>query len=423
MLLFVAVVAALGLYGDMGGPVGRWIEWGLRWLVGSAALAAPPTIAVVAVKMMAKSRPGESGRIATGAALAIGGVAAWLHLLFADDVAGVKLDDLPSVGGAIGAAIAWPATRLLSVWGAGLLIITIVCLGLLVLTKTPAARVVSTVKALLAGLAGAGAAMAKAIHTVTKRHSERMISALSPKVRTPAQPKKRLQPKPNAAEHEPARAEVKELNKPDTLPFREPAETVDAGLEGYKLPPLTLLAEGDEAEMSRHSINLTVAALEKTLKQFLVDARVTGYTAGPTVTRYEIELGPAVKVNRVVGLEKEIRYALAAGELRILAPIPGRSAIGIEVPNKNRAIVTLGDVMRSPQARTSAHPLTVALGKDISGTSVVVNLADMPHLLIAGSTGAGKSTCVNAMLSSILLRARPDQVRLLLIDHKLVELM
>jgi S-DNA-T family DNA segregation ATPase FtsK/SpoIIIE len=154
----------------------------------------------------------------------------------------------------------------------------------------------------------------------------------------------------------------------------------------------------------------------------VVDARVTGYTAGPTVTRYEIELGPAVKVNRVVGLEKEIRYALAAGELRILAPIPGRSAIGIEVPNTQRCTVTLGDVMRSPQARTATHPLTVGLGKDISGTSVVVNLADMPHLLIAGSTGAGKSTCVNAMLSSILLRARPDQVRLLLIDPKLVEL-
>ncbi|HEX2053921.1 MAG TPA: DNA translocase FtsK, partial [Actinomycetota bacterium] len=129
-----------------------------------------------------------------------------------------------------------------------------------------------------------------------------------------------------------------------------------------------------------------------------------------------------VKVNRVVSLEKEIRYALAAGDLRILAPIPGRSAIGIEVPNKDRVAVTLGDVMRSPQARTSEHPLTVGLGKDIAGVSMVVNLADMPHLLIAGATGAGKSTCINAVLCSLLLRTRPDQVRMLLIDPKMVEL-
>lgn len=409
-LLFLSLLASLGVYADAGGPAGRWIEWGLRALLGSAALGVPPTAAVVAVKMMRPS--GDAGRIATGAGLALTGVAAWMHLLFADRTM-VVLEDLPSKGGALGAAIAWPATRLLSVWGAGLLIVALVMIGLLILTRTPASRVVATVRAMGLALGRAGSGVIKAVNGFTRRRSDKKAGDLATRVK--------VVPRPSVPDPAPrAPMEVKQLNEPHTLPFTEP-DPVDAG-KGYKLPPMAVLAEGDIAEISRQSINETVAKLETTLAQFLVDARVTGYTAGPTVTRYEIELGPAVKVNRVVGLEKEIRYALAAGELRILAPIPGRSAIGIEVPNRQRDTVTLGDVMRSPQARTSSHPLTVGLGKDIAGSPVVCNLADMPHLLIAGSTGAGKSTCVNAMLSSILLRARPDQVRLLLIDPKLVEL-
>lgn len=436
VILFVAILAGLGIYADLAGPVGRRLEWVMRWVFGSAAYGVPPALAVVAITMMNKRNAGEAGRIASGAFLSLAGVAAWMHLLFSNDTGGVRLDEFPDLGGGVGALIAWPAEKLLSVWGAGLLIVMLVALGLLVLTKTPASKVVSAVQMVAAGLGQAATQFGRSVNDVTKRRTDKMISELSPRTAPQPRPAESIplnDPVASSIIHEPPAKPVrlksaslfKEFDgDPDAIAFENdgPAPVPDPDPEGYKLPPITMLGVGATAEVSKRMIDETVAALEHTLQQFEVDARVTGYTAGPTVTRYEIELGPAVKVNRVVGLEKEIRYALAAGDLRILAPIPGRSAIGIEVPNKDRVAVTLGDVMRSAQARTSEHPLTVGLGKDIAGVSMVVNLADMPHLLIAGATGAGKSTCINAVLCSLLLRARPDQVRLLLIDPKMVEL-
>lgn len=428
VLLFLAILGGLGLYADLAGPVGRQLERGMRWMFGSASFGMPPALAVVAITMMNKKNSGEAGRIATGAFMSIAGVGAWMHLLFANDNGGLRLDELPQLGGGFGALVAWPAESLLSVWGAGLLIVLLIALGLLVLTKTPASRVIATVQMAAAGLGRGAAHMGRSVNDVTKRRTEKMISELSPRSAPeprPAAPSEVIPPPPPISK--PARVAsaslFQEFEEPETIAFEDDSPaTVDPDPEGYKTPPMSLLAVGDVAEVSKRMIDDTVAALEHTMQQFEVDARVTGYTAGPTVTRYEIELGPAVKVNRVVSLEKEIRYALAAGDLRILAPIPGRSAIGIEVPNKDRVAVTLGDVMRSPQARTSEHPLIVGLGKDIAGVSMVVNLADMPHLLIAGATGAGKSTCINAVLCSLLLRTRPDQVRMLLIDPKMVEL-
>src|SRR5439155_1750026 len=191
---------------------------------------------------------------------------------------------------------------------------------------------------------------------------------------------------------------------------------------GYRLPPIDLLRRAPVTKVEGRDAEHTTAALERTFRNFGVAARVVSWHRGPTVTMYEVEVEPGTKVNRVLSLQDDIAYALATPDVRIVAPIPGKSAIGVEVPNKVRDFVMLGDILTSKAAKELSRPLSVGLGKDVHGRAVMVNLSEMPHVLIAGATGAGKSSLINTFVTSILMRASPDDVKLVLVDPKRVEL-
>ena len=413
VVLFAAALAGLGVYSDAAGPVGGVFEYLGKLMIGRLVVLVPGLLAAAGFLIAIPRFREHAVRILVGLGLLYVALAGVTHLLQGNRSISAPLERLQRMGGIFGALIARPVSGLVGVWGTWALLLVLMFVGLLVVTRTPLSRV--------GGWVATGAASAAGfVRGLASGSTEEDADEGSDEDEDYEDEEEVYELEDEADEEE-----AEESLAPVTaLQTKKPTQlAIPVGdTKSYRLPPLELLAKGGEREISTRSIEDTTRVLEGTLEQFNVDASVTGYTAGPTVTRFEIELGAGVKVNRVLSLSNEIKYALASGELRFLAPIPGRSAIGVEVPNRSRQLVTLGDVLRSKEAGRDKHPLAVALGQDISGETVLANVTEMPHVLIAGATNSGKSSCINSMITSILMRARPDQVRLILIDPKRVEL-
>jgi len=412
----LAVVIAAGVWMQAGGPVGAVVNTGVRTVVGSAAWLLPLLLIGVAVTLMRTDPvPGSRPRLVVGGVLlGISVLGVW-HLVAGSPT---HLDGMQHAGGGLGYLAAGPLATGVTVWLAFPLLVLLGAFGLLVLTATTVREVPGKVRTLLhRGVAE------QPIPEIPEERDE----VPTEKLRKPARRRQGAAAAP-AEVDAPPRPGVDPTAIPANAPVEAPEHTTDQlsaqrVIEGdYVLPPTTLLTAGDPPKTRSSANDAMIEAITGVLEQFAIDAAVTGCTRGPTVTRYEVELGPGVKVEKITALTRNIAYAVATDNVRLLAPIPGKSAVGIEVPNTDREMVRLADVLLAPNARKDQHPLVIGLGKDIEGRFITANLAKMPHLLVAGSTGSGKSSFVNSMLVSLLARATPDEVRMILIDPKMVEL-
>lgn len=412
----LGVLAGFGIYKDGAGPAGRFVDYLVTMAVGRASVFTP-IIAVAGGALLVVPRTRHhAGRIVAGASACVLSLAGMLHLVNSNRPVSIPFDRLQNIGGMLGAVIARPLSGLAGTWLVWIFMVLLFGLGLMIVTRTPLSRLLMWIKAGALAVFEFGRGLVQGVEDDDEDEDEEESEDESYEDSEDVYEDEEVDGGELEGRGRAAASKGLVAGRPDQLAMPVGSSRT------YKLPPVELLAQGDKREISARSIEDMTRILEETLEQFTVDAQVTGHTAGPTVTRFEIELGPGVKVNRVLSLTNEIKYAMASGELRFLAPIPGRSAIGVEVPNRTRQLVTLRDVLTSKESIANKHPLAVPLGQDISGETVMVSLTDMPHVLIAGATNSGKSSCINSMITSILMRARPDQVRMILIDPKRVEL-
>ena len=426
-LLVAGLLAALGIYADLAGPAGGALGKGAGLLLGWGRFLVPPALAWVGLTLVQGRPRAEPARAVVGSGLAVVACSGLGHLLGG----GPRLDAgraaLRGAGGWLGVLVGGPLRALLSPWGAALVLVSVAVVAVLVLTRTPARAAADRVATASAAAGRGVVSVARRLAGAGRRKDIEAGAGRHPAARAPA-----VEPVPESVPEEPPALDdeqpepVAQVHVPDAPVPPGDQLSIDLGPAAtptpWRLPPLQLLKRPKSAEIDHRVLDARGRTLEEALAAHGVETRLLGKTVGPTVTRYELELGPGVKVARVTSLQKDIAYAMAAPDIRLLAPIPGRSAIGVEVPNVTRQLVTLGDVLSSPEAQPARHPLEVALGRDIAGRGVIESLAAMPHILIAGATGAGKSSCLNSMLTSILLRATPDQVRMILVDPKRVEL-
>ncbi|MGW4356480.1 DNA translocase FtsK 4TM domain-containing protein, partial [Nocardia sp. NPDC004582] len=446
------IVAAVWL--SAGGPVGHWVDTAVRAVSGSASAALPFVLVAIAVILM-RTEPQPEIR----PRLVLGGLMAGLPILGLWHLAAGSPSDAHGrahAAGFVGYVVGGPLSQGLSAFLAVPLLMLAIGFGLLLLTGTQ----VRDVPERLREIFGTGAGGDEYDRYSDDPYDPANYDADGFPLHSPEVRKRRGRTPsenypadefggPDAVTEiigEPPLQDAKEIVQPEEKPRPAPAKAkapkpapavvdqtppppeqlefvTDREVDGdYTLPSLNLLTDGDPPKKRSAANESMIEAITEVLVQFKIDAAVTGFVRGPTVTRYEVELGPGVKVEKITALARNLAYAVATENVRLLAPIPGKSAVGIEVPNADRELVRLADVLKASSTRNDHHPLVIGLGKNIEGEFVTANLAKMPHLLVAGSTGSGKSSFVNSMLVSLLCRATPEEVRMILIDPKMVEL-
>ena len=442
VLIAVGVLLALALWFDLAGPLGNGLDTVFAWLFGVGRRFLPLAFVAGGVALVRDGETSSPSRLGIGWTMATLSFLGLVHVIRTPSALD-NLDALGDAGGLLGALVGEPTERLLAPAGAGVLLAAVLIGGIAVITKTtlrtmalqtghgvgavlrPVARQARRWVADLSSLQSERSAERK------RRAAQQNLDSSGDDVRPSIDPLA-APPKLYDLADDDEFSDVAPPSKPSKRKRSTPAgpsrtstptEPLPAAGPGeWSLPPIGYLEQTGVQAVDMKAVEERGRTLQESLAQHGVETQLVGSTVGPTVTRFELELGPGVKVAKVTSLQRDIAYAMAATDVRILAPIPGRSAIGVEVPNAKRQLVALGDLLASPEAGSATHPLEVAIGKDIAGRAVFLNLATTPHLLIAGATGAGKSSGINCIITSLLMRTTPDQVRLILIDPKQVEM-
>jgi S-DNA-T family DNA segregation ATPase FtsK/SpoIIIE len=475
VLVVLGIVTALSVYADLAGPLGRNVRDATGLLVGLLRVLVPPVLLAAGVLLIRgvgdedDEVADESLRTAVGAVLVLVALAGFCHLFGGRP----SLDDpnraevFGDAGGLLGLAVAGPLASFASVIGATVVVLAVGLIGGVLFTGVPLRDAFATVGSVVGPVGSrAGRAVRGLFSLEPTRHGDDsgdddrdeppvVIGGHDDTAELDAEDEEYDEDaeyedegydedaeyddeeyEDEDAEYEDEEEEEEEAPPPKRSRAKKvpvevavgPGEQLAIELapavasSPWKLPPATVLKRSSSKEVDTERVRLRGQQLERALAEHGVQTRLVGMVVGPTVTRYELELGPGVKVSRVTSLNRDIAYAMASADVRILAPIPGKQAIGVEVPNDDRQVVALGDILASAEARAAQHPLEVAIGRDINGRSMLANLATMPHVLIAGATGAGKSSCINSIITSVLMRSTPDQVRMILVDPKMVEM-